>query len=109
MSETGNMIDQLFDEMENVEQPVYHEHKLFCVNEQMVIDCECQEHPIHCYARNVARKFYHPDFSHQDEQKDYGISRTDVVSINIDGTEKEVARVKNNLRSLCTKCRNRSK
>ena len=87
--------------------PVFHEHKLFCVNGQMVIDRECPEHPIHCYARNIARKFYNPVFSHQDEEKEYGISRTDTVTINIEGTEKEIERVKKNLKNLCAKCKNR--
>ena len=106
MSETSNIIDQLFEEMENVE-PVYHEHKLFCVNDQMVIDCECQASPFHCYARNVARKFYNPVFSHQDEKLEYGISRTDIVTITIEGTEKEIKGVKKNLQNICAKCKNR--
>jgi len=103
MSETSNMIDQLFEEMENVE-PVYHEHKLFCVNGQMVIDRECQADTIHCYAHNIARKFYNPVFSYQDDKKEYGISRTDIATINIEGTEKAIENVKTNLKKSCAKC-----
>lgn len=71
------MNEQFVEDTDNIE-PVYHEQKLFCVNNQMVIDCECQEHPIRCCARNIARKFYNPEFPHQDDKKkEYGISRTD--------------------------------
>lgn len=100
------MNEQFVEDTDNVE-PVYHEQKLFCVNNQMVIDCECPEHPIRCYARNIARKFYNPEFSHQDDKKEYGISRTDIVTINIKGTEKEVEGVRKNLKKLCEKCKER--
>lgn len=62
------MNEQFVEDTDNIE-PVYHEQKLFYVNNQMVIDCECQEHPIRCYARNIVRKFYNPEFSHQDDKK----------------------------------------
>lgn len=108
MSCAGDVITLSDYDMDDVE-PVFHEQKLFCVNGQMVIDRECQEHPIHCYARNIARKFYNPELSHKDEKKEYGISRTDIVTINIEGTEKEIERVRKNLKNTCAKCTHRSK
>jgi len=105
MNNYTHIIDALFEEKENT-PTVYHEQKLFCVNGQMVIDRECQEHPLYCYARNIARKFYKPTFSYTDEETVYGISRTDIITINIDGTEKEITRVKNNLKKLCAQCCN---
>lgn len=96
----------IFEDTEDT-KPVFHDYKLFCVNGQMVIDKECPVHPLYCYARNVARKFYAPQFSHKDEEIEVGISRTDIVTIDIQGTEKAIERVKNNLKNVCAKCKNK--
>jgi hypothetical protein len=89
------------------DKPVCHDHKFICVNKQAVIDLDCETHPSRCYAMKIALRYYHPEYTTQDETRDYGISRTDVLTINVEGTEKKVEGVKNNLKRLCENCKNR--
>lgn len=91
-------------------ETVYHECKTINVNGQNIIDKECEARPTGCLARNVARKLgYKPTSSHKDTKTEYGISRTDIVTIKFNGTEKQIEQIRKKLRTICAKCTHNQK